>query len=77
MTLRIGINGLGRIGRCLLRALTKKREGHRAGRGQRPRAIPTHLHLLGYDSVHGRFPGELVADGDHLRAGSQLFPHHA
>ncbi len=65
MTLRIGINGLGRIGRCVVRALAE-RTGNDiqliAANG--PAAIDTHLHLLKYDSVHGPFHGELTTDGD-------------
>lgn len=70
MTLRVGINGLGRIGRCLVRALVEN--GYPeielvAANG--PAAVDTHLHLLKYDSVHGRFAGELCADGDSIIAG--------
>lgn len=67
MTLRVGINGLGRIGRCVLRAIFA--EGVRdielvAVNGPAP--IETHVHLLQYDSVHGRFEHEVFADGEHI-----------
>lgn len=63
MTVRIGINGLGRIGRCVLRAVVE--EGYDdievvAVNGPAP--TETHKHLLQYDSVHGRFPGVIAHD---------------
>ena len=63
MTIKIGINGLGRIGRCVMRAIIE--EGFDdveliAVNG--PAATENHLHLLQYDSVHGRFAGEIVHD---------------
>ncbi|MAR55741.1 MAG: type I glyceraldehyde-3-phosphate dehydrogenase [Rickettsiales bacterium] len=56
MTVRIAINGLGRIGRCVMRALVE--EGYDdielvAVNGPAP--TDTHKHLLQYDSVHGRY----------------------
>jgi glyceraldehyde 3-phosphate dehydrogenase len=65
MTIRIGINGLGRIGRCVLRAIYEHPEKDIelvAVNG--PADIATHVHLLKYDSVHGRFTTKLEADGD-------------
>lgn len=67
MTLRIGINGLGRIGRCVVRALVES--GHHdielvAANGPAP--IATHVHLLKYDSVHGAFRGDAEARGENL-----------
>ena len=65
MTVTIGINGFGRIGRLALRALAE------AGRDDLvPLAIndlgsvEANAHLFRYDSVHGRFPGEVVVHGD-------------
>jgi glyceraldehyde 3-phosphate dehydrogenase len=65
MTVTIGINGFGRIGRLALRALVE------AGRDDLvPLAIndlgsvEANAHLFRYDSVHGRFPGDVVVDGD-------------
>jgi glyceraldehyde 3-phosphate dehydrogenase len=73
---RIGINGLGRIGRCVMRALVE--EGYEneieiVGVNG-PAATPTHIQLLKYDSVHGRFTGNLSADGDMMTMGNQTFP---
>ncbi len=67
MTIRIGINGLGRIGRCVLRAVYEtggKDIELVAVNGPAP--IETHVHLLKYDSVHGRFPFEVKATGENL-----------
>lgn len=63
MTIKIGINGLGRIGRCVMRALVE--EGYDnvelvAVNGPAP--TQTHLQLLKYDSVHGRFNGSITHD---------------
>lgn len=65
MTIRIGINGFGRIGRLVLRGLT---ESHRndytvvAINDLGP--LQTNAHLLRHDTVHGQFPGEVkVVDG--------------
>ncbi len=67
MTIKVGINGLGRIGRCVLRAMyetsTKDLELV-AVNGPAP--VETHVHLLTYDSVHGRFRGEVKAAGEDL-----------
>ena len=65
MTVRIAINGFGRIGRNILRAI------HESGRTDLTVValndlgdVETNAHLLRYDSVHGRFPGTVdVADG--------------
>src|SRR4051812_16100178 len=61
----IGINGFGRIGRNVLRAMTQKQVG-------RVRAIndltDTHTlaHLLKWDSVHGKFDGEITYDTENI-----------
>ena len=67
MTVRIGINGFGRIGRLVLRALIEN------GRDDLvPVAIDdlgpieANAHLFSYDSVHGRFPGQMAIEGDAL-----------
>ncbi|MDG1286723.1 MAG: type I glyceraldehyde-3-phosphate dehydrogenase [Rickettsiales bacterium] len=67
MTIRIGINGLGRIGRCVLRALVESdRNDIELVAVNGPAPIETHVHLLKYDSVHGGFRGEVKADGEDL-----------
>jgi len=79
MTLRIGINGLGRIGRCVVRAMYEtgaKDIELVAVNGPAP--VETHVHLLKYDSVHGRFQQDIKADGENLVIGGKkiaLFHH--
>lgn len=70
MAVRVAINGFGRIGRHILRAI------HESGRadiivvGVNDLAPPaTNAHLLRYDSVHGRFPGTVRLDGDQMDIG--------
>lgn len=79
MTLRVGINGLGRIGRCVARAIfeTNAKDIELVA-ANGPAAIDTHIHLLKYDSVHGRFPFEVAADGENLRIGGKTvkLTHH-
>ena len=68
MTIRVGINGYGRIGRNVLRALY---EGKRTGEVKivalNDLADPkTNAHLTRYDTVHGRFDGEVKVDAEHM-----------
>jgi glyceraldehyde 3-phosphate dehydrogenase len=65
MALRVAINGFGRIGRLVLRAIVES--GRRdievvAVNDLGP--IETNAHLLRYDSVHGRFPAQVSVEGD-------------
>ena len=71
MAIRVGINGFGRIGRLVLRAAAE------AGRNDIEivgindlGSVETNAHLLRYDSVHGRFPGEVTVNGDSLDLGA-------
>lgn len=67
MTTRLAINGFGRIGRNVLRALVEKNAAHSGSNDMEIVAIndlapaPSLAHLLKYDSVHGRFPGTVTA----------------
>src|SRR5579863_6729543 len=68
MAIRVGINGYGRIGRNVLRALY---EGRRTGEMQivalNDLGDPkTNAHLTRYDTAHGKFPGEVQVDGDYM-----------
>ncbi len=68
MPIKVGINGYGRIGRNVLRALY---EGKRTGEVQIVAFndlgdAKTNAHLTQYDTVHGRFPGEVKVDGDSM-----------
>ena len=64
-TIKVGINGFGRIGRLTFRALLKNGNVDVVAVNDLTDA-KTLGHLLKYDSVHGRFPGEVTVDGDHL-----------
>ncbi|HEX3942861.1 MAG TPA: type I glyceraldehyde-3-phosphate dehydrogenase [Rhizomicrobium sp.] len=65
MPLRVAINGFGRIGRLVLRAIVEsKREDIVVVAVNDLGPVETNAHLLRYDSVHGRFPGQVTVDGD-------------
>jgi glyceraldehyde 3-phosphate dehydrogenase len=71
MTVRVAINGFGRIGRNVLRAIAENGRTDLQVVGINDLAPPaTNAHLLRYDSVHGRFPGEVKMDGDTLDVGT-------
>lgn len=64
MALRIAINGFGRIGRLVFRELiTRKADVEFVGINDLTNA-DTLAHLFKYDSVHGKFPGDVSVDGD-------------
>ena len=68
MTIQVAINGYGRIGRNILRAL------YESGRTDEIRIVAvndlgdaeTNAHLTQYDTVHGKFPGEVSVDGNNM-----------
>jgi glyceraldehyde 3-phosphate dehydrogenase len=62
-TIKVGINGFGRIGRLTFRALLNKSNIDVVALNDLTDA-KTLAHLLKYDSVHGKFPGEVTVDGD-------------
>lgn len=73
-TVRIGINGLGRIGRTVLREFTKRKaEGKYQNleivAANNPGNMSATCRLLKHDSLHGTFPGEVKLEGDTLTAG--------
>ena len=73
MPTRIAINGYGRIGRNILRAVFE------SGRTDEFEIVAvndlgdanTNAHLTQYDTAHGRFPGEVSVDGDYLVVNGQ------
>ncbi|MGQ0444517.1 MAG: type I glyceraldehyde-3-phosphate dehydrogenase [Beijerinckiaceae bacterium] len=70
MAIRVAINGFGRIGRNILRAIAESRRTDVqlvAINDLGP--VETNAHLLRFDSVHGRFPGEIKVAGDSIDAG--------
>ena len=68
MTIKVGINGYGRIGRNILRAT------YESGRMDEIRVVAindlgdanTNAHLTQYDTAHGKFPGKVSVDGDYM-----------
>ena len=64
-TIKVGINGFGRIGRLTYRALLTKNNVEVVAINDLTDA-KTLAHLLKYDSVHGKFPGEVAIEGDSL-----------
>src|SRR5215475_1979090 len=71
MSVRVAINGFGRIGRLTLRAIVES--GRRdievvAVNDLAP--VETNAHLLRFDSVHGRFPAEVKVQGDTISCGN-------
>ncbi|MEX1829896.1 type I glyceraldehyde-3-phosphate dehydrogenase [Luteibacter yeojuensis] len=69
MTIKVAINGYGRIGRNVLRALYEAKQN---GKDIQIVAVndlgnaETNAHLTQYDTAHGRFPGEVSVDGGDL-----------
>ena len=67
MTVRVAINGFGRIGRNVLRAIVESgRTDIEVVAINDLGPVETNAHLLRYDSVHGRFPHEVKVDGDYI-----------
>ncbi|CAN5887371.1 type I glyceraldehyde-3-phosphate dehydrogenase [soil metagenome] len=66
MTIKVGINGFGRIGRNFLRAAKKSGADIDIVGVNDLTSTETLAHLLKDDSVHGRFPGTVEVDGDNL-----------
>jgi glyceraldehyde 3-phosphate dehydrogenase len=66
MTTKIGINGFGRIGRLVVRALREHPELQLVHVNERKGDVSVAAHLLEFDSVHGRFSGTVVVEGSAL-----------
>ncbi|HEY1992133.1 MAG TPA: type I glyceraldehyde-3-phosphate dehydrogenase [Gammaproteobacteria bacterium] len=67
MTIKVGINGYGRIGRNILRALYEsKRSDIKIVAVNDLGDAATNAHLTKYDTAHGKFPGEVSVDGDSM-----------
>ncbi|TQS72546.1 type I glyceraldehyde-3-phosphate dehydrogenase [Rhodobacteraceae bacterium] len=70
MTVTIGINGFGRIGRCTLAHIAEAaRNDVQVVKINATGPIATNAHLLKYDSVHGRFGGQVKIEGKTLDLG--------
>ena len=70
MTVKIGINGFGRIGRLLFRAALKNPEVSVVAINDLTNS-ETMAHLLKYDSVHGTLPATVAAKGDGIEVGGK------
>lgn len=67
MAVKVGINGFGRIGRQVLKAIQERHPGTLEVVAFNDIGdLKTMAHLLKYDSNYGKFPGEVVVDGDKL-----------
>ena len=71
MAVRVAINGFGRIGRNVLRAIAESGRTDIEVVGINDLGpVETNAHLLRYDSVHGRFPGIVTVEGDSISIGN-------
>ena len=72
MAVKVAINGFGRIGRLVYRQTLNENDIDIVAVNDLtdPAAL---AHLLKYDSVHGRFPGDVKVDGDIIQAGRDSF----
>jgi len=71
MSVRVAINGFGRIGRNILRAIVENNRNDIEVVGINDLApVATNAHLLRFDSVHGRFPGEVTVGSDSISVGN-------
>ncbi|TNM62676.1 type I glyceraldehyde-3-phosphate dehydrogenase [Aliirhizobium smilacinae] len=70
MTVKVAINGFGRIGRNVLRAIVESgRTDIEVVAINDLGPVETNAHLLRYDSIHGKFPAEVKVDGDTITVG--------
>jgi glyceraldehyde 3-phosphate dehydrogenase len=70
MTVKVAINGFGRIGRNVLRAIVESgRTDIKVVAINDLGPVETNAHLMRFDSVHGRFPGTVKVDGDTIDVG--------
>jgi glyceraldehyde 3-phosphate dehydrogenase len=71
MTVRVAINGFGRIGRNVLRAIAEAgRKDIEVVAVNDLAPVETNAHLLRFDSVHGRFPGTVKVNGETIDCGT-------
>jgi glyceraldehyde 3-phosphate dehydrogenase len=70
MAVKVAINGFGRIGRNVLRAIIESgRKDIEVVAINDLGPVETNAHLMRFDSVHGRFPGEVKVSGDTIDVG--------
>ena len=71
MTVRVAINGFGRIGRNVLRSIIESGRKDILVVGINDLGpVETNAHLLRYDSVHGKFPSKVKVDGSNIDVGN-------
>ena len=73
MSVRVGINGFGRIGRNFLRAARRRGADIDIVAVNDLTDAPTLAHLLKYDSVHGVWPGEVTVNGEGITIDGDTF----
>ena len=74
MAVRVAINGFGRIGRNILRAMVEnRRDDLKLVAINDLGSVHTNEHLFKYDSVHGRFAGNVTVEGDMMDVGTGGF----
>src|SRR5262245_30839231 len=74
MTVRVAVNGFGRIGRNIVRAIYESgRKDIEVVAVNDLDPVETNAHLLRYDSIHGRFPHEVRVEGDAINIGTDKF----
>ena len=76
MTVRVGINGFGRIGRNILRAIVEnKRKDISVVAINDLGPVETNAHLLKYDSIHGKFPNKITVNNNrYVKTGEGVGP---
>ena len=70
--MNVGTNGFGRIGRLAVRALREHPELHLTHVNEIKGGLECAAHLLDFDTVHGRFPGEVAVEGDGIRVDDRV-----
>jgi glyceraldehyde 3-phosphate dehydrogenase len=73
MTIKVGINGFGRIGRLVFRVMMEREEFEVAAVNDLADA-ESMAYLLKYDTVHGRYPGQVEVDGENLVVDGKRIP---
>ena len=74
MNTKIGINGFGRIGRLVFRAALNRDDVEVVGLND-PFLNPEYMaYMLKYDSVHGKFPGEVSSEDGALVVNGKKYP---
>lgn len=66
MTIRVGINGFGRMGRLAARAMREHPNLELVHVNELKGGVEAAAHLLEFDTVHGRYVGSVTVDGDHF-----------